>query len=173
MPARATAELVATLRAQKSVQEIPSDCSVTSVSYSGDEGASFASSALVYSRECGVRLNHPPAVRPSHASGAPYRCLPKTPWQTPAPSRVINPVAQQTAPQLRCAQQSALATFSERRTANANLSYQRKQWEAPLRRRPWPIISPGRCSVGVPGSSAPIPYPVQSRCGCATQNRPE
>jgi hypothetical protein len=38
MPARATPELVATLRTQKSVQEIPSDCSVTSVSYSGDEG---------------------------------------------------------------------------------------------------------------------------------------
>jgi hypothetical protein len=38
MPARATPELVATLRAEKSMQDIAPDCSVTSVSYSGDEG---------------------------------------------------------------------------------------------------------------------------------------
>jgi hypothetical protein len=38
MPARATPELIATLLAQTSVTELPTDWTVTAVSYSGDEG---------------------------------------------------------------------------------------------------------------------------------------
>jgi hypothetical protein len=38
LPARTTPELVATIQAQHPVKEIPVDCSITEISYSGDEG---------------------------------------------------------------------------------------------------------------------------------------
>ena len=97
LPARVTPELAATLQAKNTKREIPSPCSITWISYAGDEGGIVCRLDFGQNdRNGSLCLDHPPALRPPPAAGSRYRRLPETPRQTlAAPADLIYQSAKQ------------------------------------------------------------------------------
>jgi hypothetical protein len=90
LPARMTPELAATLQAKNTATEIPSTCSITWISYAGDEGGIVC--RLEFAREIETAafasITHLRFARPP-AAGARHRSLPEAPRQTLAASAVV------------------------------------------------------------------------------------